>query len=75
MICLGSETKVLNALVSAQGGNIYKSVGIVCLSDLDIVFRKNRYSALNRVDCLVGQRDMRVDYTIYLKNPEDKTYE
>lgn len=75
MICLGSETKVLNALVSAQGGNVYKSVGIVCLSDLDVVSRKNRYSSLNRVECLVGQRDMKIGYTIFLKNPEEEAYE
>lgn len=75
MICLGSETKVLNALVSAQGGTVYKSEGVVCLSDLDIVSRKNRYSPLNRVDCLVGQRDMKLDYTIFLKDPEEKSYE
>lgn len=72
MICLGSETKVLNALVSAQGGNVYKSVGIVCLSDLKIVFQKNRYSSLNRVECLVGQSDIKLEYTIYLRNPEVK---
>lgn len=43
MICLGSETKVLNALVNAQGGCVIQSVGCVCLPDLDIVKIKNTF--------------------------------
>lgn len=71
MICLGSEAKVLYALISAQGGYLYKSMGIVCLPDLKIISQKNRYSSLNHVECLLGQQDLDVDYKIYLKNPEE----
>lgn len=70
VICLGSETKVLNALVNSQGGRIVKSVGCVCLLDLEVVGEKNRYSSMKHVACLLGQNDLMEDYQIFLKNPK-----
>ena len=66
MICLGSEAKVVNALVSAQGGNLVHSFGIVCLLDLEAVNRQNRYSFLNHVSPLVRYEDLDVEYRISL---------
>ena len=70
VICLGSETKVLNALVNSQGGQVVKSVGCVCLLDLDIVAKKNRYSVMKHVVCLLGQNELTKEYKIFLKEPE-----
>lgn len=75
MICLGSETKILNALVNAQGGIILNSIGCICLLDLEIVKIKNRYSAMNHVWCLLGQKDLKRKYTIYLDNLWEKSNE
>lgn len=66
MICLGSEAKVLNALVSAQGGTIVQAVGCVCLPDLEIVKEKNKSSVMNNVWCLIGQNDLTSKYDISL---------
>lgn len=70
VICLGSETKVLNALVNLQGGKVVKSVGCVCLLDLDIVAKKNRYSPMKHVVCLLGQNELAEEYKIFLKETE-----
>lgn len=75
MICLGSETKVLNALVNAQGGNVVESVGVVCLLDLEAVAKWNRYSSINKVKCLIGQNDLQQEYIITLKKDKEKNYE
>lgn len=68
MICLGSETKVLHALVEAQKGEILKSIGCVCLVDLDIVKKKNRYSSMNKVRSLIGLKDLKKEYKISLSD-------
>lgn len=73
MICVGSEAKVLNALVNAQGGRIIKSVGCVCLPDLEIVKMKNRYSSMNRVWSIIGQNDLKNRYEISLYNIKEKS--
>lgn len=70
VICLGSETKVLNALVNSQGGKVIRSVGCVCLLDLEIVAKKNRYSSMKQVTCLLGQNELTKEYKIYLKESE-----
>ncbi len=70
MICLGSETKVLHALVNSKGGQVVKSVGCVCLLDLDVVAKKNRYSPMKHVICLLGQNELAEEYKIYLKEPK-----
>lgn len=66
MMCLGSEAKVLNGLMITQGASLVKSVGIVCLLDLDIIKEKNRYSFLNNVDPLLRNKDLKRDYKIAL---------
>ena len=73
VICLGSETKVLYALVNSQGGRVVKSVGCVCLLDLEIVAKKNRYSSMKHVACLLGQNELSEEYKIYLKEPKGET--
>lgn len=75
MICLGSETKVLNALVNAQGGEVIKSIGIVCLLDLEAVAKWNRYSSINKVKCLIGQKDLQQEYVISLKKNKEENCE
>lgn len=70
VICLGSETKVLNALVNSQGAQVIKSVGCVCLLDLEIVAKKNRYSSMKHVVCLLGQNELAKEYKIFLKEPK-----
>ncbi len=72
MICLGSETKVLNALVNSQGGEVISSVGCICLLDLDVIAQKNRYSSINHVKCLLGQKELKNEYKIFLKNPNSE---
>lgn len=67
MICVGSETKVLNALVNAQGGSVLQSIGIVCLPDLEIVKKMNSYSSMNHVECLINQKQLSRKYEIYLE--------
>ncbi len=66
MICLGSETKVLHALVNAQGGCVTRSVGCICLPDLEVIRKKNRYSSLNRVWGLLNHKDLNQKYEISL---------
>lgn len=66
MMCLGSEAKVLNGLMITQGALLVKSIGIVCLLDLDIIKEKNRFSFLNNVDPLLRNHDLKRDYKIAL---------
>lgn len=66
VICLGSEAKVVNALITAQGGILKKSFGVICLQNLQAIKEKNRYSFLNHVKPLITYEEMDIDYKISL---------
>lgn len=70
VICLGSEAKVVNALISAQGGILEKSFGVVCLQNLEVISEKNRYSFLNNVEPLITYDEVELDYRISLTGKE-----
>lgn len=70
VICLGSEAKVVNALISAQGGILEKSFGVVCLQNLEVIREKNRYSFLNNVEPLITYDEVNLDYRISLTGKE-----
>lgn len=70
VICLGSEAKVVNALISAQGGVLEKSFGVICLQNLEMIKEKNRYSFLNNVEPLLTYNEIDLDYRISLSGKE-----
>ena len=69
MICIGSEIKVANALISAKGGEMVKSFGVVCMQNLEAIQKYNRFSALKNVTALIEYKDLKMDYMISLDNP------
>lgn len=72
MICLGTEVKVANAMVSGHGGYIDRSFGVVCLQDLKAVKKHNRFSFLNKVEPLISYKDLDINYNISLFNSKNE---
>ena len=60
-MCIGTEAKLLNALLSFGGGNLVCGFGVANYIDLK---QEHRFGVLNKVKCLVDVQAENIGYRI-----------
>lgn len=70
VICLGTEARILNAIINVCGGNLVGAAGLVCVQDLDMIRSLDEDSVLGKVRCLATAKDMDLGYRIALTREE-----
>lgn len=70
VICLGTETRILNGIINVCEGNLIGAAGLVCVQDLEMIRSLDKDSVLEKVRCLTTAKEMKLGYRIALTKQE-----
>lgn len=70
VMCLGTEAKLLNALVNVAGANLIGAIGVVCVQSPTDIHPENQESIIARTASIVLTKDIGINYRVALTKEE-----
>lgn len=70
VICLGTEARILNAIINILDGELIGAVGLVCVQDPKEIRQYDADSILAKAQCLATTKEMNLGYKIALTRQE-----
>lgn len=70
VICLGTEARILNAIINILDGELIGAVGLVCVQDPDEIRKYDTDSILAKAQCIATTKEMELEYRIALTRKE-----